>query len=201
MTAKLSAVIAKAIIMKGSVMARCQCVCRSMSLIMLQHQCCLQASPPVSISPDVARHAGNGPGQHPPVPHTAPPAQRSSMWLAPPPPVRTPSGLYAMLNPAGTGQSAALYDLLKSADNSPRSASLLLCSWVVVLPSMPLLCCYYYTQCQGEGQFLLCSRYCLANYSCPLIFGFDPCIIDTSVPQVSGPEHCVMPDQEQAQLQ
>lgn len=28
-----------------------------------------------------------------------------------------------MLNPAGTGQSAALYDLLKSADNSPRSVS------------------------------------------------------------------------------
>ena len=45
------------------------------------------------------------------------------MWPAPAPPARTPTGLYAMLNPAGTAQSGALYDLLKSADNSPRSVN------------------------------------------------------------------------------
>ncbi|KAL3147663.1 hypothetical protein ABBQ32_002416 [Trebouxia sp. C0010 RCD-2024] len=82
-----------------------------------------QASPTASTSPDAFRLAGSDPGQQQPLmPHTAPPAQRSSMWLTPPPPIRTPSGLYAMLNPGGTGQSAALYDLLKSADNSPRSS-------------------------------------------------------------------------------
>ena len=105
--------------------------------VTLQHQCWLQTSPPASTSPDVLRPAGSGPKHQPQAPHTAPPAQRSSMWLAPPPPVNAPSGLCTMLNPAGTGQSAALYDLLKSADNSPRSASSLFaaeyCSYLAFL--------------------------------------------------------------------
>ncbi|KAL0040922.1 hypothetical protein WJX79_010101 [Trebouxia sp. C0005] len=79
-----------------------------------------QKSPPVSISPDAPRPASTGPRQQAPVP--APSGQHSSMWPAQPPCVRAPSGLYAMLTPAGTGQSGALYDLLKSADNSPRSS-------------------------------------------------------------------------------
>ncbi|DBB07539.1 TPA: hypothetical protein ACH3X3_008996 [Trebouxia sp. C0006] len=79
-----------------------------------------QKSPPASISPDAPRPASSSPRQQAPVP--APSGQHSSMWSAPPPAVRTPTGLYAMLTPGGTGQSGALYDLLKSADNSPRSS-------------------------------------------------------------------------------
>ena len=83
-----------------------------------RHFLLLQKSPPASISPDAPRPASTSPRQQAPVP--APSGQHSSMWSAPPPAVRTPTGLYAMLTPGGTGQSGALYDLLKSADNSPR---------------------------------------------------------------------------------
>ena len=78
----------------------------------------LQKFVPACISPDAPRPASTSPRQQAPVP--APSGQQSSMWLAPPVSVKTPTGLYAMLTPGGTGQSGALYDLLKSADNSPR---------------------------------------------------------------------------------
>ncbi|DBB04251.1 TPA: hypothetical protein ACH3X1_013272 [Trebouxia sp. C0004] len=81
-----------------------------------------EKSLPAYISPDAPRPASTSPTQQALVPRSASSGQHSSMWLAPPPSVRTPTGLYAMLNPGGTGQSGALYDLLKSADNSPRSS-------------------------------------------------------------------------------
>lgn len=72
-----------------------------------------------SSSPDALTEAAARQEQQQPAElQSAPPAQRNGRWQ-PPAPVRTPTGLFAMLNPGAAG-SGPLHDLLKSADNSPR---------------------------------------------------------------------------------